>query len=151
MVKHGFSRRNRKRHYLYTIWANIKKRCYDQSYKQYKDYGGRGITLCDDWHDAATFINYVLSELGDRPDGHTLDRSDNSKGYLPGNLKWSNRVEQNSNRRNNILVEYSGVTRLLSEWAAELCISYSTLKDRYRLQGLRGEELLSTSSRKKKL
>lgn len=142
-TKHGYNRRNGKRHYLYTVWANIKARCCDPNCESYNDYGGRGITLHPDWHNSQSFIDYVLTNLGPKPDNHTLDRINNNEGYRPGNLKWSNRVEQNSNRRNNIHVTHEGVTLLLSEWAVKTGIPYSTLKDRYRLQGLRGHELLT--------
>lgn len=146
-VRHGHRKRTGTSS-LYNILSNIKKRCYDESCKAYPDYGGRGIRLWSPWHDYGKFITDILNSIGNRPSGCTLDRIDNNKNYEPGNVKWSTRTEQNSNKRNNILIEHEGQTKLLSEWAVVLGISYSTLKDRYRIQGLRGKELLSKTSRK---
>ena len=95
--KHGF-----KGHYLYETWCSIKKRCYKDYVKGYKNYGGRGITVQDDWIDnPAKFINYILDTLGDRPEGMSLDRINNELGYMEGNLKWSTPTEQNNNKRNS--------------------------------------------------
>ncbi len=147
--KHGFSGR-RKRHELYATWANMCQRCTNTNHPSYKNYGGRGIKFFDTWKLFEVFLEYVLNELGPKPDGMTLDRKDNSKDYIPGNLRWASRVVQNSNRRNNIKITAFGKCLLLSEWAIELNIPYSTLKDRHSKQGLRGEALLSTESRRVK-
>jgi len=87
------------KHYLYRSWAQIKARCCNKNHPTYKHYGGRGITLCDEWKDSVAFITYVEEVLGPRPDGYTLDRIDNSKGYIPGNVRWASMSEQQKNRR----------------------------------------------------
>lgn len=86
-------------------------RCYNPNNKAYKNYGGRGITVCERWH---TSVNFV-ADISDRPDGYLLDRIDNDKGYSPDNCKWSTRKEQNSNRRSCIYVEINGSTVTLKE------------------------------------
>ena len=86
-------------HYLYGTHRAIKARCNNPNHRAYKHYGGRGITLCDEWHDARTFLTYVDDVLGARPDGYTLDRIDNSLGYQPGNIQWASRSQQVANRR----------------------------------------------------
>jgi hypothetical protein len=95
MVPHGLSW-----HPLYPIWNAMMARCYNPNLKQYKDYGGRGITVCDHWHDVKNFI--VDMQFSYRR-GLCLDRLDNDGNYEPSNCAWTTRVEQNSNTRKNII------------------------------------------------
>lgn len=83
----------------YRIWCNIKQRCYNTNHPQYKDYGGRGITLYEGWLDNPNlFCSYILS-LGECPPGWQLDRAENDYGYEPMNLRWAPRKVQIDNRR----------------------------------------------------
>ena len=83
-------------HPLYQTWQGIKQRCHTTKHKQYKDYGGRGITLCSEWYD--NFAQFV-EDMGDRPEGHTVDRIDNDKGYSKDNCRWADAKTQSNNRR----------------------------------------------------
>lgn len=82
----------------YNSWCSMMQRCTNKNYKRYKDYGGRGITVCNRWY---IFENF-LEDMGERPEGLSLDRIDNEGNYESGNCKWSISKEQSSNRRNNI-------------------------------------------------
>jgi hypothetical protein len=83
----------------YRIWRNIKDRCNNKNNKDYRWYGGRGITICDQWLDFATFWNDVKEGYNDTL---SIDRIDNTKGYEPGNCRWATMKTQQNNRRNNI-------------------------------------------------
>jgi hypothetical protein len=76
------------------------RRCRDPRYKDYRNYGARGITVCERWNDFAVFLADVISEIGERPPGLTLDRyPDNNGNYEPGNVRWGTQSEQAINRR----------------------------------------------------
>lgn len=87
---------NRTDHVLYGTWSDMKRRCYDNRLSSYPNYGGRGITVCDMWLD--DFANFA-KDVGQRPEGTSLDRIDNNKGYAPSNVRWATRREQNGNTR----------------------------------------------------
>lgn len=79
----------------YTSWEHMNDRCLNPNFKQWKDYGGRGIQICKEWKDFKIF----LRDMGKRPKNHTLDRINNNGNYEPSNCKWSSRAEQSLNRR----------------------------------------------------
>lgn len=83
------------------IWSQMKQRCSNPNNKQYKNYGARGITVCDRWKDS--FANFY-EDMGKRPDNHSIDRIDNDKGYSPDNCKWIPNEEQSKNRRTVTLI-----------------------------------------------
>jgi hypothetical protein len=112
-----------------SYWA-MKTRCYNPRANNYHRYGGRGITVCDDWRDSfATF----LADMGPRPPGTTLDRIDPEKGYDLSNTRWAT-VEQQGRGRRNILGEHTG-GRSLRAWAAIQGLHYPTLQYHYRTAG----------------
>lgn len=114
---------------MYTVWCSMKERCYNKHDKSYKNYGARGITVCDDWlHSYPTFYEWAIKSGYEK--GLSIERIDNDKGYSPDNCKWADKTEQSRNRRNVIQVTYKGETKCLAEWARELGISRGTIKSR---------------------
>ena len=113
---------------LYNQWHHMVRRCYDPSLRSYRDYGGRGIVVCERWRDS--FAAFV-ADMGDPPTRHhTIERVDNSGNYEPANCRWATRQEQNNNTRRNHLVSYQGVTRTISEWAKAIGIRPALLQAR---------------------
>lgn len=109
------------------IWTNMKTRCTNPNNRFYPDYGGRGITVCDKWNEFAGFFD----DMGECPEGMTLDRLDNDLGYSKGNCRWATMKQQCSNRRSNINVEIDGVTKTLKEWAQFYDVKYANVYWRY--------------------
>ena len=93
--KHGLSD-----HHLYSTWKNIKARCLNPNHQDYKYYGGRGITVCDEWReDFKAFHDHVTRLPNYGEPGMTIDREENDEGYYPGNVRWADRVTQRHNQR----------------------------------------------------
>jgi hypothetical protein len=98
----------------YGSWSAMKTRCLNPNDSDWQRYGARGITICDRW---LTFENF-LADMGERPEGKTLDRYPNQAGnYEPGNCRWATPREQGRNRRSNRPIEFEGRTLCLAEWA----------------------------------
>lgn len=86
-------------HPLYDTWRTMLRRCEDRRVQSYPMYGGRGIAVAPEWHDVTAFIAWIEANLGPRPDGMSLDRTNNDGNYEPGNLRWATSVQQANNRR----------------------------------------------------
>lgn len=93
---------------LYHLWTNMRRRCTDSLDRDYPDYGGRGIVVCERWNDFDTFVDDILEEIGPRPEGMTLDRVDNGGNYEPGKVRWATPQEQVHNQR--LRKKYSGAS-----------------------------------------
>jgi len=128
--------------YLKTWW-HMKARCFNKDNLKYNDYGGRGITVCDEWLDACNFIAY-LENMGERPDGWTMDRIDNNGNYEPGNIRWASLTTQANNKRNIKQYKFDGLELTLTGWSNQLGIKFSTLYMRIHSYGWSIDKALST-------
>lgn len=125
LIKHGgYGTR------LYRIWGDMKARCFNPNAISYPNYGGKGITICDEWLTFPPFRDWAMSHGYD--DALTVDRIDNSKGYSPSNCRWATVTEQANNRRTSHFVTYNGETLTLIQWARKLNVSYSLLFQRVK-------------------
>jgi len=104
----------------YIKWASMKSRCYYPKNESYSHYGARGISVCNRWRN--NFGNF-LKDMGKCPEGLTLERTDNDKGYSPGNCRWATVKEQNHNKRSNVWVEYCGEKLIRADWIRRLKIT----------------------------
>lgn len=91
-------------HPLYSTWQKMRQRCRNPNYRQWNDYGGRGIDICSRWDDFHAFAE----DMGPRPKGYSLDRIDNEKGYSPSNCRWADRKTQQRNQRRAVYVTIEG-------------------------------------------
>lgn len=113
--KHGMSKTR-----IYKEWKGIKERCLNKNNHAYKNYGGRGITICDKWlgeNGFEYFCDWAMQN--GYSDDLTIDRIDNDKGYSPDNCRWVNRFVQMNNQRGNRIIEYNGRAQTLAMWARE--------------------------------
>lgn len=129
-TKHGFAKRGHERSRIYTIWANMIKRCENQSNDDYKNYGGRGITVCDEWHDFILFKEWAFKN--GYADNLTIDRIDVNGNYEPDNCRWVCWDVQANNTRRTIKIKFGNVEYSLREWCEILNLNYHTVNSRRR-------------------
>ncbi len=110
---------------LHEIWRHIKHRCSNKEHYAYKDYGGRGITLCDEWNSFCSFYEWAIAN--GYSDKLTIDRIDVDGIYEPANCRWATWKEQGNNRRNNALITFCGQTKTMAEWADDIGITRQCL------------------------
>lgn len=114
-TKHG--KRNSR---LYVIWQGMIRRCGNKNSDQYVRYGARGISVCDRWKNFENF----LADMGEPPEGATIDRINNDGNYEPGNCRWASTKEQGRNKRTNRVFEIDGVSKALVEWCELYKVNY---------------------------
>jgi hypothetical protein len=131
-------------HPLYSVWQGMLRRCDNPRYPQFKDYGGRGIRVCDRWlRDFGAFV----SDMGDRPAGYFIDRIDNDGNYEPSNCRWVTRAQSQSNRRITQRLTIEGVTYLLADLARRSGLKPDTIKERHARGVATLAELLAPEKR----
>lgn len=124
----------------YACWQNMRARCTDLSRESFRNYGARGIKVCERWESFDDFF----ADMGEMPRGHSLERTNNSGNYEPGNCVWATRKTQNRNTRRTLLVSFEGSTKSLAEWADEMGCKYMTLYNRIKVYEWTLEESLGT-------
>lgn len=124
----------------YYSWRNLRNRCNYKKAWNYSRYGGSGISYDPSWDSYDKF----LSDMGERPEGTTLDRIDNDKGYFKENCRWATCKQQQSNRRNCLQITYNGVTQTAADWAYQMGLTKSAIWMRITKYGWSVEKALTT-------
>ena len=130
------------------IWHLMLHRCYNEKNKSFKNYGARGITVCDEWRDFNNFHQWAVNSGYEYGNGLTLDRIDNNGSYSPDNCRWATMKEQANNRRTNTIISFNGVEKTLTEWAESIGITVECLFRRF-LYGWSMERAMKTPLGKK--
>ena len=118
-------------------------RCHLPTSHAFSRYGGRGITVCERWHDFENFY----ADMGDKPEGMSLERTDNDGPYSPENVRWASNKEQANNRRSSRWIEFRGERKTLAQWADQFGIHLGTLWSRLKL-GIPMEEAVIPGDRR---
>jgi hypothetical protein len=124
-AKHGMYRTR-----VYRQWQQMIQRCYNPNASRYARYGGRGVTVCERWRSS---FDAFYADMGDAPDGMTIDRIDNDRGYEPDNCRWATPQQQANNRHTNVFVEHDGHVLTLADWARKLGLPYHWLRYRHSI------------------
>lgn len=128
-IKHGDAKRGQVKR-LYRIWGNMLSRCNNPNKPDYQYYGERGIEVCEEWKDYATFQKWATNN--GYADNLTLDREDGSKNYCPENCRWTTIKTQQNNKRSNHRLEFNGEIHTIAEWSEILNMDRAIIKDRLR-------------------
>ena len=110
---------------LYNIWRSMNQRCRNPKSYNYERYGGRGITVCEEWHQFIPFRDWAMKN--GYADNLTIDRKDTNGNYEPGNCRWATPKEQANNKRSNRHIELDGVSHTLAEWEGITGIKLNTI------------------------
>jgi hypothetical protein len=134
-VTHGLTK-----HPLYKVWSSMKDRCMNENCHAFNDYGGRGITVCDEWINSfETFFNDMI---GGYSQGLELDRENNELGYYKNNCRWVTPTINKRNRRKSVFLTINGITKHIAEWSFETGISRHSIFHRIKHYHYTGEVAL---------
>ena len=129
----------------YSVWKQMKQRCYNPKHTSFPYYGGKGVAVCQEWQ---TDFSAFYKHIGPRPSQeHSIDRIDGTLGYQPGNVRWATRVVQQNNKSNNKPLTFRNVTLNLAQWAQKMNMSSQLLAYRIKV-GWSIEKALFTKPRK---
>lgn len=126
----------------------MKSRCYNPKDISYKNYGAKGISICEEWKSLNNFYDWAMSN-GYR-EGLSIDRIDGNKNYCPENCRWATQYEQSNNRCNNHLLTYNGKTQTIRQWSDETGIEWYTINNRLS-RGWSIERTLTEPPKRKKV
>lgn len=135
---HGHSKKR-----VYAIWKGMKSRCYNKNRKAYKDYGGKGIAVCEEWRDDFEAF-YVWAMSNGYSDDLSIDRIDSDGNYEPANCRWADGLTQANNKTNNDVIEFNGSAHTMAEWSKITGIKYATLYRRIHIYKWEPERALTT-------
>ena len=135
------------KHPLYNVWCHMKRRCYNIDYPDFKDYGARGISICDEWrYDFKSFYDWSMKN-GYKP-GLYIDRINNDGNYEPSNCRWTNMSVQANNTRRIHAITYNGKTQSMLNWCKELDMDYYTVRSRLNNYHWTVERAFTTPTRR---
>ena len=140
---HGLSRTR-----IYRIWSDMKNRCYNRNVPNYKNYGERGIRVCDEWLDPSKFFEWAFNS--GYTDELTIERIDLDGNYEPENCKWITLKQQQANKTTSHIVTINGKSKCLREWCDDYEIDYKTVHHRINCLGWDAEKALTTKIRRHK-
>ena len=133
----------------YKTWGKMKDRCYNNKFRYYPYYGGRGIKVCDRWLGEHGFINFI-KDMGPKPTPkHSIDRIDVNGNYEPNNCRWATNYEQKRNTTRNIWIEYKGEKLVANDWSKKLGISFWRIQYHFR-KGRSLSEIIEMDKNKNK-
>lgn len=135
--------RNTSRSRTYLAWRNLRSRCLNPNNASFKHYGARGISVCAEW---LNDFDQFFEDMGEAPEGLTLERIDNELGYSPTNCVWASVRDQLNNQRRNVRVTHQGLTLTIAQWASKLGVEYDTLWRRFRRSNMEPAKALTTSN-----
>lgn len=139
-ISHGQATRIRGVTSEYSTWSGMIARCYNSSNLAYANYGGRGITVCDEWRGS---FGKFYADMGPRPSSnHSLDRIDNDGNYSKNNCRWASRDQQGTNKRTNVRISFNGENLTATEWSKKTGIKMGTIIQRLK-SGRSLEEVFS--------
>lgn len=150
-LKHGITPKGKPIRF-YTIWVAMKQRCFNKNAANYTRYGGRKITVCEEWLDFTRFYKDMFNSYNEHCTKFdikdtSLDRIDNKGNYSKKNCKWSTRKEQSNNRRDTLFVTIDGIKKPFAEWCREYRVNYSTVFQRFYSHGWNIKKALKTKTR----
>lgn len=132
----------------YQVWAGMIQRCTNPNEAGFKNYGGRGISVCEAWRQFTGFFK----DMGERPSGkHSIDRIDNNGNYCPENCRWATKDEQSSNRRDNRIITFNGEAKPLFLWARAIGITNTSLAERLESASFTLEEALTKKTQRNQI
>lgn len=138
MTIHGHKRFGRESKH-YARWRNMHRRCSNPTHRQYPSYGGRGIYVDERWQEFKNF----LEDMGECPEGYSLERIDNNGPYAPWNCRWATKGEQVRNTRRTIMVEVNGQRMVLKDACSCLGLKYNTIHNRIQRHGIEPQVALT--------
>ena len=145
-AKNSFTKHGEKYTRLYNIWCSMKQRCYDENCNNYTRYGGKGISVCDEWNNSYECFRDWSMRNGYK-DNLSIDRVNNNGNYEPDNCRWATRKTQSNNKSSNHVITYNGITKTVKQWSEDININYGTLLSRF-LRGWSIERALKQPVRK---
>lgn len=148
MTNRKFEKHNDSYTKLYRVWASMKGRCYSKTHGKYKNYGAKGVTVCDEWRNSYLAFKEFALENG-YAEGLQIDRIDNEKGYSPDNCRFITNKENSNNKSNHFWIDdFKGNVYTISQLSDKTGIKYITLH--HRLKKAKSIEELLRPVRKKK-